>query len=224
MAPTEFTSHTVKRVLRRLVGQYGPRTPEAGGRGVDCLVGTILSQNTGAANSSAGFANLKQRFADWDAVADAPVRSIAAAIRTSGLAEIKAPRIRRILRRIRSEHGRIDLQFLRRWESERAYGYLVSFDGVGPKTALCVLLFAFGKNVFPVDTHVARIARRLDWLDEGVSTAKAHEILTPLIRPADRYAMHVLLIAHGRAVCKARRPVCGTCVLQELCPTGKNVQ
>lgn len=210
----------LRAVLARLKRAYGPARRSRRGSGVDALVGTILSQNTSAANSSAGFERLR-KLGDWDAVADAPVGRIERAIRVSGLSRIKAPRIRRILRRLRRDRGRIDLQFLREAGADEAFEYLVGFDGVGPKTALCVLLFAFGKEVFPVDTHVHRLARRLGALDDSVPAGRAHQVLTPLIDPPDRYAMHVLLIAHGREVCRARSPLCGRCVLASLCAFGR---
>jgi len=166
---------------------------------------------------------LRERFASWDQVADATTRQIEQCIRPSGLSRQKAPRIRAILRRIRDDRGRIDLRFLADLAPEQAYDYLTAFEGVGPKTAYCVLMFAFGMPVFPVDTHVHRIAVRLGVLGAGCTAAEAHEILTSLIPPRDRYAMHLLLIAHGRAVCRARRPRCEDCRLLEFCPHGRDV-
>lgn len=188
---------------------------------MDVLIGTILSQNTSRANSAAGLGRLRERFGSWDELADAPVPAIEQCIRVSGLWKTKAPRIRRLLRQIRRDRGRIDLEFLRRLPPGGAYDYLVQFDGIGPKTALCVLLFALGKRVFPVDTHVYRLTRRLGLLPEGVPAARAHEVLTPRIPPADRYALHVLLIAHGRRVCRPQRPRCRDCVLLQLCSFGQ---
>ena len=221
---TEATTsrrRTCERLLAILRATYGDRVWSGEGSAVDVLVDTILSQNTSAANSSAGYRRLRRRFRSWSRLADAEVAEIAECIRVSGLGWTKAPRIRSILRQIRADHGRITLAPLRRWPWARAQEYLEGFDGVGPKTALCVLLFAFGMEVFPVDTHIHRIARRLGLLNPRVPLAKAHEVLTPLIPPDDRYAMHVLLIAHGRTVCRARRPRCQQCRALSLCPTGR---
>jgi len=196
-----------RRLLTRLTKAYGPRAWTPRRDAVEVLVGTILSQNTSNANSSAGLRALRRRLPSWTAVADARVSTIERCIRVSGLSRIKAPHIRSILRRIRADRGRISLAFLSARDDREAYDYLLGFDGVGPKTALCVLMFAFGKAVFPVDTHVHRIARRLGLLADGVPPERAHEVLTPLIAPGDRYAMHVLLIAHGRATCRAQNPM-----------------
>jgi endonuclease-3 len=213
----------LRSVVARLRKAYGPVERDEEDDAVGVLVRTILSQNTSRANSSAGYERLARRLATWDQVADAPVRLIASCIRPSGLANTKAPRIRAILRRIRRERGRIELDFLGQMPRDEAYRYLLEMDGIGPKTASCVLLFAFGEDVFPVDTHIHRMAIRLGVLGEDASAAMAHEVLTPLIAPADRYDMHVLLIAHGRRVCLARRPRCEHCCLLALCPHGREV-
>ena len=214
----------LKSVLGRLERAHGRRKWKSSGDPLSVLVGTILSQNTNGANSSAGFRELRDKFATWEQVADAPVRAIAGCIRVSGLSKIKAPRIRSILRRIRAKHGALSLEFLRSCDPQDAFDYLMRFDGVGPKTAWCVLLFSFGMKVFPVDTHIHRIAGRLGVLGElggRASAEKAHEILAPLIAPANRYAMHVLLIAHGRRTCLARRPRCNQCCILQFCPHGQ---
>ena len=211
----------MKRILRRLVHDYGPREWKSFGPAAGELVATILSQNTTNHNSGAAYRQLRRRFRSWDRVATAPVEEIERCIRTAGLSRIKAPRIQRILQALRAEHGRADLEFLGTWRPQKAYDYLVQFDGVGPKTANCVLLFSFGMPVFPVDTHIDRIARRLGLLPASVPWARAHEVLTPMIAPKDRYATHVLLIAHGRRTCRARNPRCEWCSLLDLCPHGQ---
>jgi len=211
----------LKTVLTLLRRAHGQRKWECWGDAVSVLVGTILSQNTNRANSTAGFEALRRRFATWEEVADASPAAVARCIHVSGLGRIKAPRIRAILRQIRRERGEISLEHLRDLPPAEAYEQLVRFDGVGPKTAWCVLLFSFGMKVFPVDTHIRRIAIRLGVLAEGASLEKAHELLAPLVAPADRYEMHVLLIAHGRRVCLARRPRCRQCNLLRCCPHGQ---
>jgi endonuclease-3 len=205
-------------LLRRA---YGRRTWKCWGKGVDVLVDTILSQNTSNKNSDAAYRQLRRRFRSWNLVAAAPMEEVEGHIRISGLSNQKAPRIQAILRQIKSDRGKIDLQFLADLDEQEAFNYLMNFKGVGPKTANCVLLFAFGHSVFPVDTHIHRIARRLSWIGPKTSAERAHDILKPLIGPADRYEMHVLLIAHGRKTCKAINPRCDVCVLLRDCPFGK---
>jgi len=71
-----------------------------------------------------------------------------------------------------------------------------------------------------VDTHVHRVAIRLGWLPAKTAADRAHRLLGPMV-PADiRYDLHVAMIAHGRTVCRAQRPRCGACVLNDLCAYG----
>jgi len=186
---------SISRILPLLRSAYGPRPAQCWGDGVSVLVDTILSQNTNAANSDAGFRQLRRRFRSWNRVADAPVEEVERHIRVSGLSNQKAPRIQSILRRIRDQQGRINLQFLKEMPDEEAYNYLRSFPGVGPKTAACTLLFAFNKALFPVDTHIHRIARRLTWVGPRATAEQTHDLLDPShcaegplrdARPADR--------------------------------------
>jgi len=208
-------------ILRRLRKTYGPRPWKCLGKGVDVLVDTILSQNTSNQNSDAGYRQLRRRFKTWNQVADAPVDEVERHIRVAGLSKQKAPRIQNILREIRAERGKIDLQHLADMTDDAALEYLLNFHGVGPKTAHCVALFAFGKGVFPVDTHIHRIARRLELIPAKATAEQAHDLLKPLIPPKDRYEMHVLQIEHGRKTCRAINPKCNECPLLDLCPFGR---
>jgi endonuclease-3 len=206
---------------RRLEKRYGRREYRCWGKAVDVLVDTILSQNTSNANSDAGYKRLRRNFRSWNQVANAPVEEVEKAIRISGLSRIKAPRIQEILRQIKLERGKIDLQFLEALPGEDAVAYLTKFKGIGPKTAACTLLFAFGKSVFPVDTHIHRIARRLEAVPLRATPEQTQTLLTPQIKPDDRYALHVLLIAHGRQTCKAVSPKCEECPVLDWCPWGR---
>jgi endonuclease-3 len=95
--------------------------------------------------------------------------------------------------------------------------YLMDIDGVGPKTAACVALFALGLPAFPVDTHVHRVAGRLGLVDSRISAERAHLGLATSVPAERRYSFHVNLVRHGRAICRARRPECEHCPLTDLC-------
>jgi endonuclease-3 len=109
------------------------------------------------------------------------------------------------------------LDFLMSMPIEEAKAWLSKFNGVGPKTAACVLMFACGKPVLPVDTHVYRVSKRLGLIGERVSVEQAHQALECMVEPDRRYAFHIYLIKHGRLVCKARRPLCEICVVKQWC-------
>lgn len=213
---------SVARVIA-LLGREYPYVPAVMGRRrspLDELVLTILSQNTSDANSHQSFRRLRSRFGSWREVAGARAAEIEEAIRPGGLGLIKAVRIKAVLDRIQRERGDLSLDFLDALPMEESRAWLRRLPGVGPKTAACVLLFSLGKPALPVDTHVYRVAGRLGMLPPKVSVEKAHDILGGLVRARDVYRFHVLLIEHGRRLCKAQRPQCPRCPLRADCPYG----
>ena len=213
---------TTAQVLRLLRKEYGPRRWQPGQDPVSSLIATVLSQNTSDINSHRAFAALVSRFGSWEAVAAADVNQLARTIRAGGLAEIKARRIKLILREIEEERGCLDLGFLKELRLAEAKAWLRGLPGVGPKTAGCVLLFSLGRPAMPVDTHVYRVAKRLGLIDARTSVEKAHEILESLVPPKDIYEFHVLMVEHGRRTCKAQRPRCTVCVLRSICPSAES--
>ena len=220
-AGREERRRKVATICRRLGKVHGPVKPPRPRPVLDALVATILSQNTSDKNSHAAFEELVRRFDDWDAVRRAPEPRIARAIRRAGLSNQKAPRIKAILQKVHDERGELSLDFLHRTPTPQAVEYLRRLDGVGPKTAACVLLFACRKPVLPVDTHVHRVSRRLGLIGPRTDAAKAHEALARLVPPRRVLEFHVQLIRHGRSDCSARSPRCEACPLLDLCPDGR---
>jgi endonuclease-3 len=95
---------------------------------------------------------------------------------------------------------------------------LVTLPGVGRKTANVVRSVAFDLPGLPVDTHVGRLARRLG-LTELQDPVKVEMELNGFIPERDRGRFSLRLILHGRRVCVARTPLCGRCVLADMCPS-----
>ena len=210
----------IRRIAPLLEGEYGrPEYKPAHGP-LDELILTILSQNTSSANYGRAFAGLRERFPSWDEVRLADESEIEDAIRVGGLARIKSGRIKRVLNEIHDMRGETILDFIGEMPDKEARAFLIRFEGVGLKTASCVLMFSLGRPVFPVDTHVHRIARRLGLIGASVSAEAAHDILGEMIPDELVYSLHVNLVTHGRRVCKAQNPKCGECVLLILCPYG----
>lgn len=216
-APTAAQRDQAAAVHVRLLHTYGEPTWRPFYRPLEELVLTFLSQNTSDLNSGRAFAALRARFPTWEAVAEAPVKEVADAIRSGGLADQKAPRIQQALRRIKAERGDYDLDFLADWPVEEILTWLTSFEGVGHKTASIVALFCFNKAAFPVDTHVGRVTRRLGLAGPQDAEAKIKVLWEQLAAPAWYYPLHLNLIRHGREVCHAQRPACGRCTLADLC-------
>lgn len=217
--PTEDQLTHFEEIERLLEVMYGPRVLRANGDPVSELVGTILSQNTSDVNTARSFAALRSRFATWEDVIEADTGEVSDTIKMGGLNKIKAPRIQAALQSIIDRHGSLDLEFLQEMSVEDAQAWLTAQNGIGPKTAACVLLFSLGKPAMPVDTHVGRVMTRLGVVPDKTSTMTKERILETLIGDdSDRmYAVHVETITHGRQLCKAQRPLCEQCQLNHLC-------
>ena len=213
------TRAQVRAIHKLLLKVYGE--PERSHMdAVSELICTILSQNTNDVNRDRAYTALRSRLPTWEQVRDAPARQVVAAIRPAGLANQKGPRIQRVLRRIAQldpTSGRLNIDFLADLPLEQARQWLMSLDGVGPKTAAIVLLFSLNRPAFPVDTHVHRVTTRLGLIPAGTTAEKAHDLLEALVPAEWYYAFHLNVIAHGRAVCKAQRPRCEICPLQKHC-------
>lgn len=215
------TNLSPHEIVVRLSALYGEPVWRPHADPVTELVLTILSQNTSDTNSGRAFMQLKRRFPTWEAVMDVPLPELEAVIVVGGLAKQKAPRIQASLRAVYESCGGWDLEFLRDLPLGEAKAWLRALNGVGPKTAACVLMFALGRPALPVDTHVHRVAQRLGLVPPQASAEKAHDILEAMLRPEDVYPFHISLIKHGRRLCRARRPQCGECPLLNGCPAGR---
>ncbi len=146
-------------------------------------------------------------------IAAAKTSLIAAKLRPAGLSRQKAPRIRAIARETLDRFGG-DLTRVLNEPDPRAA--LMSLPGIGPKTADVWLSLVAGRDTMPVDTHIARLARR--W--RLVRRDRYEDItakLKRLIPPGRRGRGHLVLIEFGRQVCQARRPRCETCPVYDLC-------
>jgi endonuclease-3 len=184
---------------------------------VDTLVETILSQNTTDKNSHRAFLALKAAYPTWEPLLRAEPVIVAKIIRSGGLAAMKAERIVSALRFIKDERGRFELDFLREMSTADADAWMAQMKGVGPKTRAIVLLFSLGMPVFPVDTHVHRVSRRIGLIGPRTSREQAQVDLASLVPSGKYYSFHINLIEHGRAVCRARNPRCQDCVVSNLC-------
>jgi endonuclease-3 len=198
----------------------------------ECLVRTVLSQNTSDVASQPAHDALLARYADDRAdlaatLADADQSELADTISSAGLYNQKSETLIRLADRVVEEYGGVSTSpdaegsetpsrpadgfdaFVKDADPTEVRSTLLDMKGVGPKTADCVLLFSGGRGgVFPVDTHVHRIARRMglapaDADHEGVREALERDV------PAEKCGFgHTATIQFGREFCTARKPAC----------------
>ena len=211
----------IGQIIDLLINAYGDRKWHKRLEPAGEMVLTILSQNTSDTNSHRAYTSLVETFDTWDRILKADTEEIASAIRSGGLADVKAKYIKNALQALKKETTDFNLSFLMDMTVEDARKWLIKLPGVGMKTASCVLLFSLGMPAFPVDTHVYRVAGRLGLIGKKVSVDAAHLEMERITPVEDTYRCHVLLIEHGRKTCKAQRPLCPSCVLSKICPSYK---
>jgi endonuclease-3 len=148
------------------------------------------------------------------AVADTPEKMVALGedrlrdmIKTIGLYRTKAKNVIALSARLIAEHG---------GAVPPSREALEALPGVGRKTANVVLNVAFGAETIAVDTHIFRVGNRTG-LAPGATPLEVETKLMERVPPAYRRNAHHWLILHGRYVCKAQRPSCGTCLINDLC-------
>ncbi len=214
------------RVYEKLIAFYGEPINEPDYDPLGGLVATILSQHTSDINSGRAYQQLIERFPTWEAVRDAPTHTVAEAVKSGGLANIKAVRIQDVLHTLteqQQEQGNTQplaeyfSHELTNRTTEEGLSYLRELPGVGPKTAACVLMFHLDRPAFPIDTHVLRTARRLGLIGPKVNADQAHTLFAKVTLPEWVYPLHVNLIRHGRRICHAQKPECDTCPLYSEC-------
>ncbi|MDR2136861.1 MAG: endonuclease III [Synergistaceae bacterium] len=184
---------------------------------LDGLILTVLSQHTNDRNRDVAFSRLKDRYPAWEAAAAAGYEALEEAVRPAGLAPTKAKRILEILEIVLKDFGRYSILPLAEKGRDEARKYLLSLPGVGEKTAACVLLFDMGLPAFPVDTHIARVCQRVGFVPDNTPAETICALLERQVDSSRYLGGHINIIQHGRAVCKARNPLCRGCVAAGLC-------
>ncbi|CAO1616479.1 unnamed protein product [Sympodiomycopsis kandeliae] len=215
-----------------LLGRHHGYTPESeGGRGLpafqppkgedkwggcgdvkdvlEATIRTILSCNTSGVNSARAHQGLTKTFGarNWEKIATASHKEVEESIKMGGLANTKSKNIQNLLKETKSRFGSYSLQFLYDKPDSEVLETLISFSGIGPKVASCVLAFCLGRQSMAIDTHVFRIACNLNWVPPTKATRDStYYHLNVTVPPEFRYPLHVLLIQHGKSCpnCKAK--------------------
>ncbi len=192
------------------------------------LVSALLSHRTKNRDSGQAFKNLMAVFGNWEAVRDAPLAEVQAAIHPCTWPEQKAPRIQQVLHLIGERHGSLTLDFLSDMPVAEARKWLEDLPGVGPKSSAAVLSFSnMRAKALPVDSHHFRVAVRLGIIEAKIGEGKANRVLENLLPPdftaQEMYDNHQVMMRHGQQICHHYKPECTRCVLLDLCPTGQQL-
>ena len=175
----------------------------------ELLVATILSAQATDRSVNAATPALFARFPDAFALAGATPEEVEPFIKSIGLYKNKAKNLVASARKLAKAHD---------GEVPDDFDALLTLPGVGRKTANVVLSNAYGRPAIAVDTHVGRLARRLE-LSEHKDPDRVERDLEALFPEDSWIFVHHALILHGRRVCFARKPDCGACTLSGFCPS-----
>jgi endonuclease III len=208
----------VSEIAGRLAEQYGSPRLNNKDDPLDELIFILLSAKTAERSYVQTYDALHASFPDWFGILGSPIGVVRHKIARGGLATKKERQLRSLLQQLQ-QVGATDLRaFLEPLKSQVAEQFLESLPGIGRKSAKCVLMYSMDREVFPVDTHVARAFDRLGWFRRRRLTDSVLDKMERLVPPGLRYGLHVNLVAHGRLTCTAWRPNCPSCPVQSLCP------
>ena len=202
-----MNKETKKRILDKLEEMY----PEAKAELVfsnpyEMLVATMLSAQCTDKQVNKVTPAVFERWPDANAMAEAKVEELFPMVKSCGF-KSKAGNIIAACRIIKEQHG---------GQVPNTMEALTALPGVGRKTANVVMFNAFGIPAFAVDTHVFRVSNRLG-LCKAYTVEETERQMTRLIPKENWGRAHHWLIWHGRKLCKAQRPLCEECELNELC-------
>jgi endonuclease III len=207
------SSASATEVTARLKAEYpDARTELDWSNPLELLVATILSAQTTDVQVNRVTEDLFAKYRSAEDYADAAPEALAEDIRPTGFYRNKTRSLQGMARALVEEHG---------GEVPRTMTELVALTGVGRKTANVVLGNAFGANEgIVVDTHVRRVSGRLG-LTRNQDPVKIEQDLMGSVPEEDWTIFSHLLILHGRRTCKARKPDCPNCVLNDICPSAE---
>jgi len=201
----------ISEVIARLKGEYPDATTELNwSNPLELLVATILSAQSTDVRVNQVTKDLFEKYRTAEDYAGADLTELEEDIRPTGFYRNKARALQGMARALLERHG---------GGVPRTMAELVALPGVGRKTANVVLGNAFGVDEgIVVDTHVRRVSNRLGLTEES-DPEKIEKDLLQVVPEEDRTVFSHMLIFHGRRVCKARKPDCPGCVLNDVCPS-----
>ncbi len=216
------TSALLTAIYERLLDRYGPQGWWPGDGPFETIAGAVLTQNTTWVNAARALANLQAAGAmSPDAIRSMPMPELAQLIRPSGYFNAKARKLKAVADYL-AGYGD-DIERLREMGPRQLRAELLTVYGIGPETADDIVLYAVGLPSFVIDAYTRRIIDRM-LPRRRLRGYAAYQALFEDHLPHDAPLFneyHALLDAHAKAVCLKRQPRCASCVLADLCATGR---
>jgi endonuclease III len=215
-------AYKVQEIAEALQRKYKDFTHHNKSNPLDELLFIICSIKRSEKVYLSSYRILKKEFPSYQKLLEAPIDRISGILASSGLQNQKALMIKQTLTAITKQFGRITLNPLKKMSDVECEKFLLGLHGVGKKVAHCVMMYALGRQVFPVDSNCWRISCRLGWIKSylnrnGYCSVKEMEYLQAKIPPDLRFSLHVNMVSHGREICKVGNPKCHKCLIKSYC-------
>lgn len=200
------TKERIKKIIKILQKKYNTEVKR--GKPFKILVATVLSQRTKDEVTDLASERLFKAADTPEKILKLTDKEIENLIYPVGFYKQKAKGLKKLSKQLLENHNGKVPDNLKE---------LVKLQGVGDKTASCVLLFGFSKNTIPVDTHVNRISKRLNLIDNDLTPEKVRIELEKILKGDERDIVNQLFIQFGREICKPIGPKCANCPIKKYC-------
>ncbi len=212
-------------VFDRLLAATGPRHWWPADSPFEVIIGAILTQNTQWRNVPPAIDRMKASgFWSFEQILNADSLALVEAVRPAGCYNVKSRKLKAFAKFICTDFdGNLDALFSLEIEDLRKT--LLGVWGIGEETADDIVLYAACKPSFVMDRYTMRIVDRLGWQVGGPKYRDYQRLFTERL-PLDVGLFneyHALLDGHAAKICKSRVPLCSSCVLVDMCETGRNV-
>ncbi len=213
-----FSSKAIKKISTLLDSHYAPTNLGNKKNPLNELLYITISLRTTDPSLQRTYLKFKKVFPKWEDVYTARINNIANVLKSAGLSNQKAHNLKQILKKIKQDWNMLSLCKLKAMDNVKIEEYLLTLPGIGLKSARCIMMYSFAREVFPVDSHCFRIIKRLGWIPAHSGYSKnIQNHIQDFIPRKLRYKLHVNLIQHGRCICFPYRPRCNVCFLKRYC-------
>ena len=224
----EVFEERLRRIDRALRGRYGVPSHHNVADPMAELLLIMLSRKTPERAYLAAFERLLEAVDSWSEIALMDDDTLLEMVEDGGLGGKKVDAIRDMLSRVLDRFDEYSLDGLEGEDDDEVKSFLSGIQEVGPKSSLCVMMYAMGRAAFPVDAHVGRTLMRTGVFEllglelDALDHKQKQRHMADLVPPELRYSLHVTCLSLGRDVCPARTPKCPGCALASVCVTGSS--
>ncbi len=180
------------------------------------IIGALLTQNTNWRNVEKALANLRREGRlSFSGIRKSPLPQLEEMIKPSGYFRQKSQRLKTLSENLLAGGG---IDALKKLSTTQLREWFINQSGIGPETADSILLYAFKRPIFVIDTYTLRVCKRHKWLEEKASYNQAQTLFTRKLPPeVDIFnEFHALLVRIGKNFCRAKKPLCQKCPLKQF--------